>query len=986
MLDGFPNYHAGDIPMPRPRLRSHRLAASRAVCPNVGHLEARTLLSVAADYGRLPTSFEFNAGQADQPVRFLAHGRGYALYLTPSASVLKLSRAGASLSGPTAAPAAEPVTAEVRMQLVGADPAARVVGQDKLPGKTNYFLGADPSQWRVGIANYGRVEYQGVYRGIDLAYHGEQGQLEYDFDVAPGANPAAIALKFEGAKSMALDAAGALILHAAGGDLVQRAPVAYQTVGGRRVAVPVRFVLRNDGAVHFALGRYDHSRPVVIDPILSYSTYFGGSNDDASSAIAVDESGHAYVAGYTLSTNFPKKGALQPASGGGYDAFVAELSADGKSLIYSTYLGGSGKDVAYDVALDHAGALYVTGETGSINFPTKNALQPAFGGGANDAFLVKVAPGGSLVYSTYLGGSGADYGMGVATDGAGQAYVAGPTSSPNLKTKNAYQPQYQGGDDDVFVAKLSPDGMTPVYLTYLGGSGLDWGTGIAVDSAAAAYITGFTDSTNFPTVAALKGTNSGRSDVFVTKLNTLGNPSYSTYYGGTKDDQAFAIDVTPTGAAYVTGSTFSTDFRIQAAFQGMKGGDFDGFVFALAPGGSALIYSTYMGGPAFDGGAGIAVDRDGRAYVAGNTASTTFPTMNPIQATYGGGHADGIVLVIGPRGALEFSTYLGGSGDDAAGKIALDRSGAAYVEGATQSTNFPTRNAFQPSNGGLGTYDGFIAKIRGYPLTRSSPSDFDGDVKTDFGIYFHNAFYIKPSSGGAMITQVWGLPGSTPVVGDYDFDGKADFGVFYNNAFYVKPSRGGAMIVVPFGMPGSLPVVGDYDGDRVPDFAVYFNNTFFIKPSNGGEMIVQPWGMPGSTPIVGDYDGDGRADFAVYFHNTFYVMPSGGGATIVQPWGVPGSAPIVGDYDGDGKTDFAIYFHNTFYVKPSGGGPMIVQPWGMLDSTPIAGNYDGDDKTDFAIYFHNTFYIKPSSGGPMIVQPWGMPGSTPLPVPLPYMN
>jgi hypothetical protein len=307
------------MPRSRPRSTQFAVRACRALWPRLDNLEPRTLLDAASNYGRLPTPFEVNAGQTDAQVSFLAHGPGYALFLTPGAAVLSLRQgaAPASASGPAAASlpgpaAAPPAPAVVRMQLVGSNPSAQVVGQDELPGKTNYFIGNDPSQWHVGIANFGRVAYQGVYPGIDLAYHGEQGQLEYDFDVAPGANPAAIALKFPGASSATLNAAGDLILHASGGDVVQHAPVAYQTIGGRQVAVQARFVVRSDGTVTFAVGRYNHAKALVIDPVLVYSTYLGGSNTDFGGEVAVDAAGHAYLYGSTVSTNFPTKNPLQP--------------------------------------------------------------------------------------------------------------------------------------------------------------------------------------------------------------------------------------------------------------------------------------------------------------------------------------------------------------------------------------------------------------------------------------------------------------------------------------------------------------------------------------------------------------------------------------------------------------------------------------------------------------------------------------------------
>jgi hypothetical protein len=400
------------------RLGSNRGAAHRALRPQLDALEARTLLATDAGYGQLPASFEWNAGQTDPQVRFLEHGPGYALFLAPAAAVLSLG---------------QQAEADVlSMQLVGANAEAPLIGQDQQPGVTNYYLGNDPSQWHIGIPNFGRVDDQGIYPGIDLAYYSAQGQLEYDFDLAPGADPALIALRFQGAQSVALSGAGDLILHTTGGDVVEKAPVAHQEMGGHQVTVPARFVARKDGSFGFAVGRYERSQPLVIDPVLTYSTYLGGSSGDGARAVAVDRFGRAYVTGYTSSDNFPTKNPFQPTSGGSYDAFVAELSANGQSLVYSTYLGGSGIDAGTAIAVDAGGAAYVTGYTNSTNFPTKNALQPNLPG-IEDAFVTKLAPGGgSLVYSTYLGGSERDSGGGIAVDAQGEACVAGGTDLNRL--------------------------------------------------------------------------------------------------------------------------------------------------------------------------------------------------------------------------------------------------------------------------------------------------------------------------------------------------------------------------------------------------------------------------------------------------------------------------------------------------------------------------------------------------------------------------
>lgn len=445
-------------------------------------LEDRT--APATTYGQLPLAFEADAADAD----FLARGPGYAVAIRPAEVTLGVRTEAAS--------------ALVGLKLVGSNPLARPTGQDLLPTRTNYFLGDDPDQWRTDVPNYGKVTYADVYPGIDVVYYGNQRQLEYDFVVAPGASPGAIALSVEGADRVRLNARGDLVLHTPGGKLIQKAPVLFQEVDGARRSVPGRFVL--DGTeVRFRVGRYDHTRPLVIDPVLSYSTYLGGSSGDQAHAVAVDGQGNAYVAGYTYSANFPTAGAVQPGFGGQYDAFVTKLNPTGTQALYSTYLGGAGEDWADGTAVDGAGNAYVTGSTLSANFPvTAGALQTNLPNGAAKAFVTKLGPtGGAMAYSTYLGGSDGSWtrGRAIAVDADGNAFVTGDTDSFAFPLVGAAQPVHGdgtwGAGTDAFVSKLNPTGTALVYSTYLGGAGYDVGYGIALDAAGSAYVTGGTEAT-----------------------------------------------------------------------------------------------------------------------------------------------------------------------------------------------------------------------------------------------------------------------------------------------------------------------------------------------------------------------------------------------------------------------------------------------------------------------------------------------------------
>src|SRR5216117_1725182 len=601
---------------------------------------AATDLRVSESYGKLPLQFEGNRGQTHKDVRFLSRGPGYGLYLTAGEAVLVLSKPSADAKRDARSTGVQGKSVALRMSLVGAASKPQVTGLEELPGKANYFIGKDRSKWRTNVPTYAKVRYENVYPGIDLVYYGNQRQLEYDFVVAPGADPKKIVLGFKGADRLEIDAQGELVLHAAGADLRQHKPIIYQQVDGVRRDIAGGYVRKGANRVGFQVAAYDTTRPLVIDPIvLSYSTYLGGSGVDSGGGIAVDADGNAYVAGRTGSPNFPTvAGAFQPTGGSTTDAFVAKLNPAGSALVYSTYLGGSGFDSGAGIVVDAAGNAYVTGSTASTDFPTTaGAFQTAFAGsgpfGFGDAFVTKLDPTGSaLVYSTYLGGSGDDLGSGIAVDAAGNAYVAGGASTNFPTTAGAFQTTFASTSAinfDVFVTKLNPTGSAPVYSTYIGGSGGDSGTGIAVDSAGNAYVTGGTNSANFPTTAGAFQTTfvnafDTDTDAFVTKLDSTGSTLvYSTYLGGSSTESGAGIAVDASGSAYVTGRTESFDFpTTPGAFQPAAANSLsDAFVTKFDPAGSALVYSTRLSGSANDVGSGIAVDAAGNAWVTGDRKS-----------------------------------------------------------------------------------------------------------------------------------------------------------------------------------------------------------------------------------------------------------------------------------------------------------------------------------------------------------------------------
>jgi Bacterial Ig-like domain (group 3)/Beta-propeller repeat len=725
--------------------------------PNISaQKDPKAQAKILDSYGKLPLRFEANHGQTDAQVKFLSRTSGYSLFLTGDEAVLTLSGKNpqgfvsghrfsdaASGSRKGVPSAAELTTGKVtskvlRMKLRNANSAARVTGVDELAGTSNYFIGNDPAKWRTNVPTYAKVKYEGIYSGIDLVYYGNQRQLEYDFIVAPGADPHRIAFDVHGAKRIRQDGRGELVFKVGADEIRWHRPVVYQEKDGARQSVAARYVISDTNRVGFEVAKYDDRRPLYIDPLI-YSTYLGGSGADYSYGIAVDSSGNAYVTGVTSSTDFPTKDPLQTAKAGGNDVFVTKINAAGSALVYSTYLGGSGDDVGSAIAVDSSGNAYVTGTTYSTDFPTMNPLQPANAGGGSDAFVSKInASGSALVYSTYLGGSGSDYGAGIAVDSASNAYVIGTTYSTDFPTTSgAFQTAC--GDagclkPDAFVAKINPAGSALVYSTYLGGSSYEDGRGIAVDSAGNAYVTGFTYSNDFPTTSGAFQTACGDAgcfygNAFVAKINPIGSALvYSTYLGGSGSDGGAGIAVDSAGHAYVTGRAGSADFPTKNPLQAY-GGDVDAFVAKINATGSALVYSTYLGGSGVDDylvGA-IAVDSAGNAYVTGDTGSTDFPTTpGAFKTTCGrcANYEDAFVAKIDPTGSvLVYSTYLGGSGHDTGVRIAVDSSRNAYVTGYTTSTDFPTKNPLQPVFGG-GFDDTFVVKmdVRAVPMITLSSS------------------------------------------------------------------------------------------------------------------------------------------------------------------------------------------------------------------------------------------------------------------------
>lgn len=684
-----------------------------------------------------------NAGQSPGAVRFEARGSGAALYFT-GAEVVAVRPAGT-----------------VRLRFSGAS-AAQVAPAGRTSGVVNVLRGADVSRWRTGLPAYAGVRYRGLYPGVDVRHdvHGSAAGpwVRSMFTLAAGADPASIRWRYDGSRATVVDpATGELRVAPRTGHAftAAAAPVAWQRAGdGTRVAVPVAYSIAGDGSVGFAVGRHDRAQPLAIGtapaahgaqapPSLAYSTFFGGTNWDEFYDVDVDPRGDAYVTGFSTSPNFPVANARQPVFDDVMDAVVARVSAAGK-LVYSTYLGGTAMDAAQNIAVDKSGNAYVTGRTESEDFPVEDALQRPLNGRrcqgspCHDAFVTKLDPSGQIVYSTYLGGTGNEEGWGIAVDGDGRAYVTGNTDSDDFPTRNAAQDtnRSRGCEGDVpcpfenFVARLNAAGSALEYGTYLGGRAGELSGGIAVGGDGAAYVSGTTRSPDFPTRNALQKEINGVAcgpppgfpclDVYLTKLDPAGAIAFSTYLGGTDNERSGGVAVDRYGRAYLTGSTASPDFPtadpVQNALDTSSCGKEeplelcdDAFVTGVSADGQKLLFSTYLGGNAEDQGLGIAVDAKGVIHVAGSTDSRRFPTEQPLQATLGG-HIDAFVARLAKGGRdVVMSTFVGGRKDERLNGIAADRTGASILVGRTTSTDFPTANPFQPAL--TGDIDGVVMKL-----------------------------------------------------------------------------------------------------------------------------------------------------------------------------------------------------------------------------------------------------------------------------------
>lgn len=856
---------------------------------------------------RMPFAFVENRGQADARVRYRAMGPDFqavfearGVILQEGRTVVRIRFAGREVSS-------------------GPDPV--ITASHPIGARANFIQGNDPREWRTDLPLYGRIRYSGVWQGVDLTYKAEEKGLKAEYLVAPGVAVDGIQLKFDHDAEIQED--GTLRIKGPSGDFIENRPVLYQSIGGARVEVAGGFEKRIDGAIGFRVSSYDHGQPLVIDPEILFSGYFGGSSEDNITSIGVDGQNNVVVAGWSSSTDLPTTNGAFQSSGGGVDAFVASFLPNGGSLVYCTYLGGQGDDRAFGLAIDSARNVYVTGWTQSSNFPTVGAFQPHLKG-TRDAFIAKLAAtGNSLVYSTYLGGYGVDTGNAIAIDSVGSAVIAGDTTSTGLPvTTGVVQPTFKGAQD-VFVAYLSPAGTSLTFLTYLGGSGVDHASSVVVGGNGNVMIGGYTWSNNFPTFAAFQPRSGGGQDGFVSKLMSDGKSfKFSTYIGGSggsagSPEAVNGVSVDIAGDIFAAGTTSSANFPVTAgAFQTVFGGQTDGFIARISAKGP-LLDSTYLGGALSDGINAIVQDLHGFPYVTGYTDSQDFPVRSPLQNANAGSMDAFFAKMNIALSGMTFGTYLGGSGGDGGNAIAVDGETSIVVAGQTGSGDFPVAGSLPSS------IPSFLSSF----LTKIAP---DFTLGVGYGNAGQMEFTADPWHVSSYVSSTfYGNATDIPIVGDWTGTGTKRIGVFRDGTWILDTNGNGVLDAgdrtVSFGQAGDIPVVGDWRGTGQIALGLFRQGTFILDLSGhlsgvptGLSDVTFPFGQAGDIPVASDWNGSGTTKVGVFRGGLWLVDYNGdqvfNSLDRTYVYGTTGDIPVVGDWDSSGNPPKIGIYRNGLWV------------------------------------------------------------------------
>jgi hypothetical protein len=855
---------------------------------------------------RIPFGFAENRGQASPSVLYI--GTGADLKACFESTGMLVQHGAASVRVAFAASSRNPVIEPL----------------DETGASVNYLRGNDPTRWRTGIPLFGAIRYHDVWPGIDILYRGESGHLKAEYIIAPGADLSRIRLRFNGRARIADDES--LTVHNDSGEITEVAPILYQTDStGERNAVAGNFKLLDASTVGFDAA-YDHSKPLVIDPPILFSGYFGGATQQQITAVAVTWTNQIVVAGWTSSTDLPASNGARTSSGGGVDAFVAAFSPSGGQLIYCTYLGGAGDDRAFGIAVDRQLNTYVAGWTSSSNFPLAGGAQRTLGG-SRDAFVTKLNPSGTaLIYSTYIGGSGVDSASSIALDSANNAVITGDTTSTDLAVSSTAFQRHLSSGTDAFVTRLNAAGNAILSSTYFGGSSTEHAAAVQLDLAGHVCIGGSTTSPNLPTAAAYQTQLNGSQNAFVTAFAAdLSSLVFSTYLGGSSGTPAspeaitgLAID--PSGNLISAGTTPSSDFPVTTgAWQTNFGGQTDGFITKLSNSGQ-MIASTFLGGSQADGITAIALDFHGYAYVTGAAGSTDFPVQSPVQNANAGLQDAFEAKLSSDLSRLIFGTYLGGSQGEAGNAIAVDGQTGVVIAGETGSANFPTSGSLASTI--PGSISAFIAKI--------APGFNVGFVVSPY--FYRDPWCVRQNS-----VTAFGPAGALPVVGDWDGSGIKRIGAFLNGTWYLDINDNGVFDAgdktVIFGQTGDVPVIGDWDGTHRIKLGLFRSGAFILDMSGhlSGVSTGNPdasfsFGQAGDLPVAADWNGSGSSKVGVFRAGAWIVDFNGDRVFNAsdQTWnyGQRGDLPVIGDWDGSGAPKIGIYRNGLWILDYDGDHAM----------------------------------------------------------------